>query len=71
MNKVLICEGRCNPGLKALDEAIEGAGVPSEGQVGPPPPAFLDHLHALKHTVHVHVTQGVWACVECGEGRRF
>lgn len=75
MNKVLICEGKCNPALRALDATIQEAGLPSEGTVDAPPREVLEDLHALKHTVHVSVSGGasggVYACVECGAERRF
>lgn len=71
-NRVLVCEGACN-GLKVkdLDLLIERAGLPDDGYVPSPPEGIVAQLHALRHSVHVQLAPSLYACVECGEQRRF
>lgn len=73
MNKILICEGRCNGHIvKDADRFIAEAGpLPTEGFISIPPESILSTLHDFVHTVHIPISAGIYACTECGEQRRF
>lgn len=71
-NKLLICEGPCNPTCKAVDQEVEAIGLGSGAPTPiPDPPALVARLRALKHTPHIEVSPSHFACVECGFERRF
>lgn len=79
--KWLICEGKCNPTVQALTEAIRSERSRHHA-FGPMAlsPALLQDLQRLRHTAHhlsrirMRVSGGTeerWVCNTCGADRRY
>jgi hypothetical protein len=71
----LICEGRCNPDLAALDGAIEQYRKDDSYGGGSRAPivdaSLLRRLRNLRHTLHAQIASDRWSCAECSTVRRF
>lgn len=80
----LICEGKCNPGLPALDGDLKRAERSDAGIytdkltkkatvlfVSLLTPGIVARVRALKHTDHRPTDGGKYECVECGTRRIF
>jgi uncharacterized Zn finger protein len=66
MEATLICEGACNPGLKALDKLIVRVG--REAALSD----CADFARRARYTQHVATVSDVmWRCNDCGHVRRF
>lgn len=70
MKYVLVCEGKCNPNLKAIDDMVKtspkgnnGNALLSEAEAG--------LVRSVKHTFHTLVAPSEAKCDECGARRRF
>lgn len=61
---LLICEGRCNPSLHRIDEAIRQGGRSLTDSI------FVAQ-RALHYTLHIPVGEVSYRCDDCGHVRRF
>lgn len=66
----LVCEGPCNPGIKASDAVIRSAKRTDEGR-----PFLSDTdiktIRSFKHTEHALEGTGWARCATCGTDRRY
>lgn len=71
----LICEGPCNPSLRAVDDAVMDRRESErleDGSVVPNLPSDIRvELGRLVHTEHLRVGPDTQSCVACGTHRRF
>lgn len=65
----LICEGRCNPGLPAVDRAVERYWKYTEEPVGAAD--LWTRQRRLTYTPHAMVSWTKARCVACGAERTY
>lgn len=77
MNKLLVCEGSCNPQLPDLDREVaeirreESRRRMAERGVVPLYGTIAARLRQLVHTWHTPQPFGAWTCSVCGRERIF
>jgi len=72
LRRLLVCEGRCNPGLGELDRQVREAAKGAAGTAMPRGTEDLwERVRRLKHVWDLQTAAGTWACEACGTARVF
>lgn len=75
--RLLVCEGACNPGIQELDAAVRKYRSSPMGTVARRHQApmisddLYDRLHGLRHTPHKLTALHGATCLSCGTERRY
>lgn len=66
---LLVCEGPCNPDLRAQDDTIFDIRETQDKTEDERIPALK--IEPMNHTDHIELSKDIYSCGTCGTVRRF